>query len=104
MKRIFLTIALLMWSSTAFAQQPQCNTHDKVGELLNGKYKEFVAATGVANSGHLVELYFNEKTGGFTITATTPGKTSCLVLAGEGFMIKSEEERKLEAIERLPKF
>ncbi len=104
MKRIFLATILLCLSTAAFAQSPQCNTYDKVSKLLNGKYNEFVTATGVTNTGHLVEIYINEKTGGFTITATTPGKTSCLVLAGEGFMIKSEEQRKLEAIERLPKF
>ena len=104
MKRIFLATILLCLSTAAFAQSPQCNTYDKVGERLNGKYKEFVAANGVANTGHLVEVYFNEKTGSFSIIATTPSKTSCLVISGEGFIIKSEDQRKLEALERLPKF
>ena len=104
MKRILLAAALICLSAPAFAQA-SCNTHDKVGELLGAeKYQEFVIASGVASSGQLVEIYNNEKTGGFSIVLTTPDKISCLAIAGEEFFIKSEEQRKLEAMERLPKY
>ena len=104
MKRIFLIAILMCLSIPAFAQG-QCNTHDKVGAALGAaKYQEFVVAAGVSATGHLVEIYNNEKTGGFSIILTTPDKMSCLAIAGEEFFIKSEEQRKLEAMERLPKY
>ncbi len=104
MKRIFLVAVLLCLSVPAFAQG-LCNTHDKVDEALGAaKYQEFVVAAGVSNTGHLVEVYLNEGDGGFSIVMTDSSKTSCLAIAGDGFKIKSEEQRKLEALERLPKY
>lgn len=104
MKKLLLAAVLVCLSAPAFAQA-QCNTYENVNKLLGAeKYQEVVVAAGVSTSGRLVEIYLNEETGGFSIVSTSADKTSCLVLAGDGFTIKSEKQRKLEAIKRLPTY
>ncbi len=65
-----LGAALVLASSPAFAA-PQCNSRDKVLELLSEKYSEAPVAIGVANNGGLVEV----------LSTTSAWLVSCLSLA-----------------------
>ncbi len=65
-----LGAALVLASSSAFAA-PQCNSRDKVLELLSEKYSEAPVAIGVANNGGLVEV----------LSSTSAWLASCLSLA-----------------------
>ena len=83
---LILSVAIALVSSTAMAQaRPQCNERDNVLELLAKKYKETPIAAGVTNTGGLVEVLNDSKSGSWTIIVTTPQGMSCLVAAGEGW-------------------
>ncbi len=68
-KTLVLGAALVLASSSAFAA-PQCNSRDKVLELLGEKYSEAPVAIGVANNGGLVEV----------LSSTSAWLASCLSL------------------------
>ncbi len=85
-KILTLGAGFALLASTAMAQaQPQCNQRDNVLELLAKKYKETPIAAGVTNTGGLVEVLTDHKSGTWTIIVTTPQGMSCLVAAGEGW-------------------
>jgi hypothetical protein len=83
-KKLVLSTGFALVASTAMAQ-PQCNERDNVLELLAKKYKETPIAAGVTNTGGLVEVLTDHKSGTWTIIVTTPQGMSCLVAAGEGW-------------------
>jgi hypothetical protein len=83
-KTLALGVGFALVASTAMAQ-PQCNERDNVLELLAKKYKEAPIAAGVTNTGGLVEVLNDPKSGTWTIIVTTPQGMSCLVAAGEGW-------------------
>jgi hypothetical protein len=85
-KTLALGVGFAFLASTAMAQaQPQCNERDNVLELLAKKYKETPIAAGVTNTGGLVEVLTDHRSGTWTIIVTTPQGMSCLVAAGEGW-------------------
>jgi len=85
-KRLAPGVGFALVASTAMAQaQPQCNNRDNVLELLAKKYQETPIAAGVTNTGGLVEVLTDHKSGTWTIIVTTPQGMSCLVAAGEGW-------------------
>ncbi len=85
-KTLVLGTGIALFASTAIAQsQPQCNERDNVLELLAKKYQETPIAAGVTNTGGLVEVLTDHKSGTWTIIVTTPQGMSCLVAAGEGW-------------------
>jgi hypothetical protein len=85
-KTLALGAGFALIASAAMAQtQPQCNERDNVLALLAKKYKETPIAAGVTNTGGLVEVLTDIKSGTWTIIVTTPQGMSCLVAAGEGW-------------------
>ena len=85
-KTLALGAGFALIASTAMAQaQPQCNERDNVLALLAKKYKETPIAAGVTNTGGLVEVLTDIRSGTWTIIVTTPQGVSCLVAAGEGW-------------------
>ena len=85
-KTLALGAGFALIASTAMAQaQPQCNNRDNVLALLAKKYQETPIAAGVTNTGGLVEVLTDIRSGTWTIIVTTPQGVSCLVAAGEGW-------------------
>ncbi len=83
---------MLVWSTTAAAQQVACRPHDDVLPHLAQKYDEVPVAIGVTNSGGLVEVLTTADGGTWTIIVTTPQGISCLVAAGEGWRNRKQVE------------
>ena len=83
-KKLALVTGFTLVASTAMAQ-PQCNERDNVLDLLAKTYQETPIAAGVTNTGGLVEVLTDIKSGTWTIIVTTPQGMSCLVAAGEGW-------------------
>ncbi len=81
-----LGASLVLASSSAFAA-PQCNSRDKVLELLSKKYSEAPVAVGVTNNGGLVEVLSTGDGNTWSIIITSPQGMSCLVAAGEGWRL-----------------
>ena len=103
-KTLALSAGFALIASTAMAQsqsqsqsQPQCNERDNVLALLAKKYKETPIAAGVTNTGGLVEVLTDIKSGTWTIIVTTPQGMSCLVAAGEGWRNKEQIAMEPEA-------
>ncbi len=81
-----LGAALVLASSSAFAA-PQCNSRDKVLELLSETYSEAPVAIGVTNNGGLVEVLSTGDGNTWSMIITSPQGISCLVAAGEGWRL-----------------
>lgn len=67
------------------AEQTQCNQKDIVFGQLEKKYGETPSAVGIGNTGVLVVVVSNAKTGSWTIVQTTPQGMACLMAAGEAW-------------------
>ena len=65
--------------------QPQCGERSDVLEFLSKKYNEAPVAAGVTNTGGLVEVLTDSRSGTWTIIVTSPQGISCFVAAGEGW-------------------
>ncbi len=85
-KTLVLGAALVLASSSAFAA-PQCNSRDKVPELLSETYSEAPVAAGVTNNGGLVEVLSTSDGNTWSMIITSPQGMSCLVAAGEGWLL-----------------
>jgi hypothetical protein len=73
----------LPFLSTARAQ-PHCGPRDQIVKALGENFKETPVGMGVTEPGQLIEL-FASSSGSWTMVATTPNGTSCLVAAGENW-------------------
>ncbi|MCT8161269.1 hypothetical protein [Pseudoruegeria sp. SHC-113] len=77
--------ALLLATSHAFAQQSNCATREEVVERLTSHYGETRRSIGLGANNVVVETYASDETGSWTITATLPNGTTCLVASGLSF-------------------
>lgn len=78
--------ALLIFATqNAFAQSPQCAPRADVLAVLGGKYGEARRGVGIAGQNAMMELFVNETTGTWTMTATTPEGKTCLIASGSAF-------------------
>jgi hypothetical protein len=66
------------------AGQPICAAHDDVASDLEMNYSETPSARGLATAGLMIEVFVSPE-GTFTIVATRPDGTSCLLAAGEAW-------------------
>ena len=87
-----LLFGIAPFNATVAQAQPQCNERGNVLALLAKKYKETPVAAGVTNTGGLVEILTDMKSGTWTIIVTTPQGMSCLVAAGEGWRMMEQKE------------
>ena len=79
------TFALGMTGAPESAlSQPICGAHDDVASGLEKKYSEAPVARGLATVGLMIEVFVSPE-GTFTIVATRPDGTSCLLAAGEAW-------------------
>jgi len=78
------SFALGLTGAPAFAGQPICGAHDDVVSGLEKKYSETPTARGLATAGLMIEVFASPE-GTFTIVATRPDGTSCLLAAGEAW-------------------
>ena len=62
-----------------------CGEHAAMTETLRGRYGETRVAAGVENSGHVIEVFASARNGSWTILATDPGGTACVMSVGEHF-------------------
>ncbi len=79
------TFALALTGAPASAvSQPICGAHDDVASGLEKNYSESPIARGLATAGMMIEVFVSPE-GTFTIVATRPDGTSCLLAAGEAW-------------------
>jgi hypothetical protein len=66
------------------ATGPPCAIRAHVIQALRTHWGEFLVGHGLSKDGRLVEIYAGQD-GNWTIIATTPSGTSCLVASGEAW-------------------
>jgi hypothetical protein len=80
----FAVLAPVKSASSQTATGPPCADRALVVDTLHGRWSEFLVASGLSTDGRTVEIYVGP-TGNWTIIATTPARTSCLVASGEAW-------------------
>lgn len=83
MRTPIATLALVaaLVPAAAMAQQ-QCGQRTAITEQLTAKYGEYLAAGGLQSAQSIVEIWFSEEKGTWTILMTRPNGTSCLLASG----------------------
>ena len=83
---IFLYVALVAAVSVATPVQAAmfCGDRLKIISFLNRDFQESLSCLGLAN-GAVIELY-TAKTGTWTMLATTPDGTTCVIGNGENWV------------------
>jgi hypothetical protein len=61
-----------------------CDSREKILTALSQDYKEAPAGIGLTQTGRVIELLVSRR-GSWTLLATGPGGTSCLIAAGENW-------------------
>ena len=80
-----LAAGLHMAASTTASAQSACLPHNKLVDLLDGRYSEQRVATGLENNGRLFEVFTSTDGATWTMVITTPDGASCVVAAGLGW-------------------
>jgi hypothetical protein len=75
-------VAALATASTASAQTA-CLAHDKLVDMLDGRYSERPVAAGLDVGGRLFEVFAAKDGATWTMVVTTPQGASCVVAVGE---------------------
>lgn len=77
-----LAAGFLVAASTTASAQSACLPHNKLVELLDGRYSEQRVAVGLENNGRLFEVFTSTDGATWTMVITTPDGASCVVAAG----------------------
>ena len=78
-------LGLMVATSSADAQTPQCAAHDDVMNGLAVNFAETRQSIGMASDQTLMELYANTDAGSWTLIVTLPNGMSCLVASGTDY-------------------
>jgi len=78
-----LAAALAIAIASSASAQPACLGHDKLVQMLDGRYSERPVAFGLEASGRLFEVFAAEDGATWTMVITTPEGASCVVAVGE---------------------
>lgn len=81
--------AMIFAAQAAHAEAPFCAARAEVVAQLASQYEESRRSIGVAANNAVVELYASEQ-GTWTILATMPDGTACLIASGESFEALNE--------------
>ncbi len=84
-----LTLAI---ATSALAQtgQTACLAHDKLAEMLDGRYSEKPVALGLEASGRLFEVFAARDGATWTMVVTTPEGASCVIAVGEQWHVPQQ--------------
>lgn len=91
-----LLLAVMYWIATpSRSQVPQpCPPSDAMADTLQRQYGETVTAGGVLGERQYMYITTNPLTGSFSILATRPDGTACIVLSGKGFALADPAKMK----------
>ena len=77
-----LVLGFAIFSPSAGAAS-NCGIHQDVVKLLGARYAESPSALGLGTSGAMVEVFSTKDGSTWTILATQPDGTTCIVTSGE---------------------
>ena len=77
-----LAASFLTAGTAAAATPTACLTHDKLVDMLDGRYAEQRIAVGLESGGRLFEVFAKPDGSTWTMVVTTAQGASCVVAAG----------------------
>lgn len=78
-----LAAGAAMLAASAASAQAACLSHDKLVQMLSGKYSENPVAEGLEAGGRLFQVFAADDGATWTMVVTTPDGASCVVAVGE---------------------
>jgi hypothetical protein len=91
----FAVLAPVKSAGSQTATGPPCADRARVVDALQAHWGEFLVASGLSTDGRTLEIYVGP-TGNWTIIATTPTRTSCLVASGDAWEAVRLEAARVE--------
>ncbi len=80
----------LILATHAAQSAPQCAPRDTVMAALAGQYGETRRGMGLTADQAVIEVFANDTSGTWTITATLPDGQTCLVASGQGYEVMTD--------------
>lgn len=77
--------ALLCVLCTGVAAEPVCHPHEQFSAVLAGRYGETPQVQAMTNTGMMLMIFVNPKTGTWSALQTDATGLACLVAAGTKF-------------------
>lgn len=85
-----LMILLAVWHATRpvpAAAQPPCGAHAEIVKQLGDRFAEHPIATGLSSEGAVMQVFASKDGLTWSLVATRPDGTSCLVASGESLQL-----------------
>lgn len=85
-----LMILLAVWQATRpapAAAQPPCGAHAEIAKQLGDRFAERPIATGLSSEGAVMQVFASRDGLTWTLVATRPDGTSCLIVSGESLQL-----------------
>lgn len=74
-------------NSPPHAALTTCGERKEVASYLRQTFDEVPVSYGLQRDGRMVQIFASERSGTWTIVATTPDGVSCIMAAGEAWQI-----------------
>jgi hypothetical protein len=91
-----LGLASLLASFAMAHAADQCGPHEKIIEVLAGRFQENRQALGLAGQSTVVELFVSNE-GTWTLTTTTTAGLTCVVASGEAWQTMPKQVAGLDS-------
>lgn len=94
MNKLLLAAALVASCAPAHAQQANvCAKRSVMVAELEKSHGEYRQSAGLARNQAVVEVFANTETGTWSIIVSLPTGMSCLVSAGDAFMLEGGQQK-----------
>jgi len=86
-------LATTIFTTTVASAQPAvCLERDQLAAALDGRYSEKPIAVGLDLGGKILEIFASADGETWTMIMTSPEGTSCVIAAGEKWLLSDEPE------------
>ena len=79
-----LVLVLGIGTASANHGQVKCGPLDTAREYLKNQHGEVLKFTGVSSEGHLIMMFYNEKSGGFSFGIVQPSNPTAICPVDQG--------------------
>ena len=93
-----LTASLAINTATADHGQVKCGPLDTAQEYLKNQHGETLKFTGLSSEGHMIMMFYNEKSGGFSFGIVQPFNPTAICPVDQGNDGKFHEKPKGDSL------
>jgi len=81
---LWATALVLVLGAGAASAQVKCGPLDAAQEYLKNKHGETLKFTGISSDGHIVMMFYNEESGGFSFGVVQPFNPTAICPVDQG--------------------